>query len=357
MLRAARGARAAGAPEAGSAEERPRGWGALNRALAVAAAVVLASACRGGAGDLPSPRGLPADLEPGTTWRLVSMDGQPLPARPMVTLEVDSTQVGGFSGCNAYGGPATFGPGDSLRVHEISSTAAACPEPAGLMEREAELLRRLGGVVRVRREGERLVLESLSVEEADGTLVFEPLPESVGDPASLVGIPWRVASLDGRAPRGVYTLAFSADGVVVGRAGCRAILATYRVAEGRISFPQKHMAGEPCDALAAEEGAFTDALTWGSWFTIAQDRWSLRTPRGETLELVRLGETAPVAGGDWELLGIRTDPEGPLEPVLEGDARVEPLRAAARDTLVAGDVRWLGAGSGKGLLYARRSAR
>jgi heat shock protein HslJ len=216
------------------------------------------------------------------------MDGRPLPDGPMITLEVDTGRVGGFAGCNAYGGEASRGPGGALEVSDIASTAMACADPAP-MERETAYLGHLADATALRREGERLVLDTSG---GRGTLVFEPLPASAGDPASLVGSSWRLESLDGRAPEGTYTMSFPARGVAEGRAGCRRYRALYAVAEGRISFPQQSMEGEPCDALAVEEGSFTDALTWAAWYRIATDRWELRTLRGETLVFVREGEGA-----------------------------------------------------------------
>ena len=265
-----------------------RGAARLLAAALGACAAALGGACSGNTADRPPAGDEAAPAEAGTAWRLVEMDDRPIPDGPMITLEVDTGRVGGFAGCNAYGGEARRGPGNALEVSDIASTAMACADPA-LMERETAYLGRLADATALRREGERLVLDTGG---GRGTLVFELLPASAGDPASLVGTSWRLESLDGSAPRGTYTMSFPAQGVAEGTAGCRRYRALYTVAEGRIAFPQQSMEGEPCEALAVEEGSFTDALTWAAWYRIETDRWELRTLRGETLVFVREGDGA-----------------------------------------------------------------
>jgi heat shock protein HslJ len=84
-------------------------------------------------------------------------------------------------------------------------------------------------------------------------------------------------------------MAFPEGGVAVGEAGCRRYRASYQVEGGRIFFPRLEMEGEPCDELALEEGAFTDALSWSAWFDLSARSWVLRGVRGERLVFARDG--------------------------------------------------------------------
>ena len=50
-----------------------------------------------------------------------------------VTLDVKGDGIGGFSGCNSYGGKATMNEG-AFQVREVSSTARGCAKPINRQE-------------------------------------------------------------------------------------------------------------------------------------------------------------------------------------------------------------------------------
>ena len=86
--------------------------------------------------------------------------------RPTLRFSQDRPGVGGRSFCNGYGGPFTLR-GDSLRIHEIESSAVGCDGPDSL---ETRFFRGLRLTRRFRLEG-----DSLRLVAADGSaLVFVP---------------------------------------------------------------------------------------------------------------------------------------------------------------------------------------
>jgi heat shock protein HslJ len=89
----------------------------------------------------------PANSEPefrasvsGVEWELVELDGKTPPTgaggrRAAMRFDADTSRVGGFSGCNRFGGSYTI-TGDSLRFGPIAMTRMACTQG---MELEAAL--------------------------------------------------------------------------------------------------------------------------------------------------------------------------------------------------------------------------
>ncbi|HSV85604.1 MAG TPA: META domain-containing protein [Levilinea sp.] len=105
------------------------------------------------------------DLE-GTQWQLESIDGDPLVAGSMITLQFDAGgAAGGNSGCNSYGGGYSL-EGSRITFDEIGSTLMACLEE-NIMEQEAAYLGALLSAQEVSLEGDRLTITS-----DGGALVF-----------------------------------------------------------------------------------------------------------------------------------------------------------------------------------------
>jgi len=135
---------------------------------ALVAALVAALAACGGGNDGNEP----VSLE-GTAWVLT--DGVTVPQGVAVTVPTaafTATEVAGTTGCNRYGGGYAI-EGDTLEFRAIAQTTAACPAPAGAVERE--FVDALGRVEMWELDGDDLVLG-----DSDGTelLRFEPAPQS-----------------------------------------------------------------------------------------------------------------------------------------------------------------------------------
>jgi heat shock protein HslJ len=119
----------------------------------------------------------PATLA-GTTWRLLSIQGRPVPAIPEVTLAFDGDRISGNGGCNSFGGQFTYEPATgALAVSGLLSTMRACAE-AARNDIEAAYLEALSGAAMASLDSNgHLVLTGSAAE-----LVFEVGPRSAGVP-------------------------------------------------------------------------------------------------------------------------------------------------------------------------------
>jgi heat shock protein HslJ len=111
----------------------------VRRFSVAACAVVALAACQ-------PPRS--ASSEPafrasvsGVDWELMELDGKTAPTgagrhRATLRFEPDTARVGGFAGCNRFGGPYATS-GDSLRFGSLVSTMMACTDG---MELESDYL-------------------------------------------------------------------------------------------------------------------------------------------------------------------------------------------------------------------------
>ena len=217
----------------------------------------------------------------GTEWVALSVDGARVLAGTQITLEADSLGLGGYAGCNWYGGRYTRR-GDSLRVEDVSSTGRGCLVPQGVTEQEMRFLTLLREARSYRISGDTLRLQGAG---GQGILAFRRRPPLAMDPAALVGTRWRLETLGGRAMADRrITLAFERDSVR-GFAGCRDYVGTYRAERDRIAFTSTTMLEMECPdrALLELEGGFTTGLGESHRWRLAPGRLELFTPGGDTL--------------------------------------------------------------------------
>jgi len=92
-------------------------------------------------------RVLPPAALNGTHWRIVSMDGQAVPADRPAELQFDNNRVSGTIGCNRLMGSFTSD-GVRLTVSQLASTMMACPDAT--MQRETRLRTLLGQSLAIR---------------------------------------------------------------------------------------------------------------------------------------------------------------------------------------------------------------
>jgi len=139
------------------------GW---RRGAVLIVAVVGLTGCTSGGRSLASD---PTALSPvGPTWRLVSIDSQPVLAGTAVTAQFTSeNRVSGSAGCNGYSGTARAGAG-RLSVGVMSSTLMACA-PEAVMAQEGRYLSVLQVATSYTMDGGEL---RLGRSAADATLVF-----------------------------------------------------------------------------------------------------------------------------------------------------------------------------------------
>jgi heat shock protein HslJ len=219
----------------------------------------------------------------GTEWLLSSFNGKPPVPGSRITLEFEPDSLGGYSGCNWYGGAYTTA-GTTLAVQEISGTARGCAAPAGIGKQESAYYRALRQVAAYGLIGNRLDLKSHTDELLLSFIRREPLAM---DPADLVGTRWQLQSVNQRPPptEVAITLSFSKDGLS-GFAGCRGYTGTY-VAEGDdIRVTSISMSETECgkgDALLLFEGQYTTDLSEAEHYRLDSDALEIATAPGRAL--------------------------------------------------------------------------
>lgn len=258
-------------------------------------------------------------------WTLLTLNGAPL--LPSTTINVtfaDGQEVGGFSGCNSYGGAYTA-KGGVLHFGQLEMTEMACLEE-GVMDQEQAYFAALSDVAKFRLDGDRLELLDKS---GAALLIYARQETFTGDPAALIGTEWQLLTLDGSSPVDEtlpFTLAFTGNRYS-GLAGCRHFEGDYQAGDGDIAFPFIAMVEETCpdadEAYWALEGRFTDALGWARHWRIVEGQLEMRTLRGEVLVFTPYAPTPGMTleGTAWSLTAF-----------IEG-ATMTPLLADTEITL------------------------
>jgi len=125
-----------------------------------------AAALLAGCAALPPPA---ADLA-GTNWRVVAINGAPVPAAGDYSMRFDrSGGLGARFGCNHMGGRYRL-TGSTLTVGDMATTLMGCPEPQGTHEQQAS--RVLGLPMQVSFSSN----ERMGLSNAAGSIALEPLP-------------------------------------------------------------------------------------------------------------------------------------------------------------------------------------
>lgn len=112
-----------------------------------------------------------ADSLGGHDWILLSLRGDPVIPGTKITLTVSPQQLGGYAGCNWYGGEYLVR-GDTLRIEELSMTARLCEHPERVMAQENEFVDLLDddGIYRTgryRAEGDEISISDLAMRETE----------------------------------------------------------------------------------------------------------------------------------------------------------------------------------------------
>jgi heat shock protein HslJ len=258
----------------------------------------LLGAC--GSSENPDPTNTPArshatatpgseHLLEGTEWMLASLRGQSPLEGSQITLAFKDGGLGGFAGCNAYGGGPDSGryitAGDgSLTIPEIAITAMACLSPQGIMEQEQAYVEALRRAAIYRLADSRLEIQDASGETI---LIFARQEDCTMEPSDLVGTTWQLVSIDGQDPvqGSAITLAFYDEHRVGGHAGCRDYVALYEAEGNDLGFDYTAMLGAVCqhEGLLEQEGAYTTILGWTAHYRLDEGQLELRTVRGEAL--------------------------------------------------------------------------
>ncbi len=178
-------------------------------------ASLLLAACNGSAAP---------QLE-GGEWQLIEMNGKPLPAQILVTLNFQEGQAGGRAPCNQYGAGYQQD-GSHLSFEQVISTLMYCED---VMEYETEYLAALEGIRSFKLENDRLHL----LDESGASVLVFSQPQT----PALEGSTWKV-SLPGislPAEGSEMTMSFS-DEQVNGQAPCNSYFAGYTQVGSALTF-------------------------------------------------------------------------------------------------------------------------
>jgi heat shock protein HslJ len=263
----------------------------------------------------------PGDLV-DTEWVLTLLNNKGLVEGTNITLTFAAGQIGGFAGCNAYGGGYTATRQGTLTINEVEVTAQGCVEPDGVMQQENTYIAAL-----TRAKGFRVMEDRLEIEDAAGgsNLAFARKAEHPMNPDELVGTAWQLVSWNGdrSLADSIFTLVFHDDKEIAGHAGCRGYVASYKASGDSLRFPFLGMTGsfDRCsETLLLQEGEYTTSLEWVTNYRLREGQLELLTARGEILLFESLPEDAKTSleGTTWVLTAFTEEEmvEGMSVPVL-----------------------------------------
>lgn len=225
-------------------------------------------------------------------WTAITLRDRPVITGSRITMEATATSLGGYGGCNWYGGDFTL-TGTTLKVEPMTQTLRACMEPEGATEQESAYLQLLKQAVRFQRAGDTLRLfdrEKAVLVVFSGQARLSMRAEDLEDSRWVLS-DWSSARriTASRPTSGIgpprMTLAFE-DGRTSGFAGCRNFTGSYRAEGDVIGFPTLSMVEMDCASpgMLELEGRFTTALSESSTYRLEKGRrLELFTPGGDTL--------------------------------------------------------------------------
>jgi heat shock protein HslJ len=117
------------------------------------------------------PSRSPKQTLENTDWLLISYRGKDAIIEVKSTVLFQNNEVGGFGGCNQFGGQytlPTFG-GNGIEISDLASTLMFCVEPEGVMEQEAAFLEILNDANRFEVSNDRLKIYN----SANEVLIFK----------------------------------------------------------------------------------------------------------------------------------------------------------------------------------------
>lgn len=251
-------------------------------------------------------RSTASDLD-GTAWNLVTLDDIPavsidsdIDPRPDPGIEFVNGHGGGFSGCNAYGGPYVHD-GGIMRFGFVFANQMGCGGEIG--EQEEALFEMLHGGVRVVRRGDALTLSGNGhvAEFVAGTECISCGTIERVD-RELVGTNWRIRRVDEHSAPGFWSddsevsyLRYGPDSLTM-TLGCNVYRAGYvhsgrTIVTGSLASTEKECAGEPglleprVAAILAADPRITfshnhDAVVGGEEGVFVMEIWPLPQDKG-----------------------------------------------------------------------------
>lgn len=256
-------------------------------------------------------------LQPNITWRLQSIDGNPIIEGTSITLSMYEGSIVGDDGCNGYGyhpepgfvpiftdSEREFAEG-KFSARNPTTTLQLCIGIPGLMKQVDAYYEALHRGTTFRIQGNRLeILDGVKRE----ALVFSRQPPLPGHQPNLAGTQWRLPGSSGVA------LAFLDDRVAIVKDECVRGLRTYRTSDRTLTFQLSLGLGR---SRTCPENEAVSSLRRAEQYSVIDQSGSevlmVGTGSGETLKLVAL----PAIGQDveqreWRLTNIvDLRPDGP----------------------------------------------
>lgn len=229
----------------------------------------------------------------GGSWKLESLrnaQGQTISAlpEPFGTLEFNTKQAAGTTGCNRYFASYTQ-KGNNLSLGSAGSTTMACEEPR--MAQESAFLAALQQVSAYRLHADQLELLDVSGNVQMTFSALKPLP--------MVGTQWvMTAVLNGTEAvsspvEGVEVSAiFNTDGSVNGKSGCNAYSGNYQVDGEKITIQLSLSTMMTCQepGVMEQENAYLQALEKAASFKLSYN--SLEIFNKDGVRLISYGKKA-----------------------------------------------------------------
>lgn len=238
-----------------------------------------------------------------TGWTLTMLNGEAVPAEPVVTLNLSGLgQATGTDGCNRYSTAYTV-EGDAITFSPAgASTMMACPEP--IMTQAQAYMVALTSAATFTVDGDTLTL-------LDGSGAAVATFSAVS--TDLAGTAWTATMINngreavvGLIEGTTLTAEFGADGSLSGSGGCNRFMTTYEsdgASQITIAPPASTMMACPEPAGAMEqEMQYLTALATAATYTVEGNRLELRTAEGALAASFQYGvaEAVVAGGGDVE---------------------------------------------------------
>jgi heat shock protein HslJ len=225
----------------------------------------------------PSSSG--SDQLAGTSWMLVTLDGQAALKDTTVTLNFQDGKAFGSDGCNNY---TTSYTADStnLKIQQpIAATLMACPDP--IMNQATAYMKALQQAATYKVDGKQLTLYDASGKAlATFTAQSSDLADTSWDVIGYNNGKQAVVSV---ALGTTITANFGADGTLSGNAGCNDYFASYetdgsKISIGPVGSTQK-MCAEPPNIME-QEAEYLQALSTAATYRIDGMKMEFRTAEG-----------------------------------------------------------------------------
>lgn len=203
-----------------------------------------------------TPYETPASPLGGGEWIIESVGGQATPGPRAPTINFgDDGRVGGFGGCNSYGGSYAQ-TGAKITFTPIISTMMACAA-GNVMQIESAIGAALRGDATYAINGDG----KLVINAANGTEIVATRPAAI----KVAGTTWivegigGVAVVSGKEP----VITFTGDGQINGTTGCNRFFGAYAQEGSKLTFSGVGMTKMACmeDGLMQQESTFAGILS------------------------------------------------------------------------------------------------